>query len=151
MLEILRTNPGNIDFINLVRHLDDELASIDGRDHSFYNQFNKTDSLKHVVVAYHNNESIGCGAVKEFSQHTAEIKRMYVSPESRGKGVAAKILSELEKWALELNYTKCILETGKKHPDAIALYEKCGYILIPNYGQYINMEKSICFEKIISK
>ena len=151
MLEIVRTNSDNKDFIYLVKFLDAELASIDGRDHSFYNQFNKIDSLKHVIVAYHNKKPVGCGAVKEFDQDTAEIKRMYVSTELRGKGVATKILSELEKWALELSYSKCILETGIKHPDAVALYKKCGYKVIPNYGQYINMEKSICFEKIISK
>ena len=72
---------------------------------------------------------------------------MYVPPALRGKGIASAVLAELEKWAKELNYKKCILETGKKQPEAIALYNKNGYCIIPNYGQYENVENSVCFEK----
>jgi len=57
----------------------------------------------------------------------------------------------LERWAAELSYEKCILETGKKQPEAIALYKKNGYKLIPNYGQYAEIENSLCFEKVIKK
>jgi len=53
----------------------------------------------------------------------------------------------LEHWAVELGYKKCVLETGKRQPDAIALYTKQGYESIPNYGQYMGMENSVCFEK----
>ena len=72
---------------------------------------------------------------------------MYTSPESRGKGIATKILAELEKWAMELSCHMCVLETGKRQLEAIRLYKKNGYRLIPNYGQYTNMENSVCFEK----
>ena len=105
--------------------------------------------LKYVVVAYQENNPVGCGAIKEYSGDIMEIKRMYTSPESRGKGIATKILNELETWATELAYTKCILETGKNQPDAIGLYKKNGYMLIPNYGQYAGIEYSLCFEKEI--
>lgn len=74
---------------------------------------------------------------------------MYTLPENRGKGIATKILTELEKWAAELSYQKCILETGKRQPDAIWLYQKNGYKVIPNYGKYLVMENSVCFEKEI--
>jgi GNAT superfamily N-acetyltransferase len=74
---------------------------------------------------------------------------MYTSPEHRGKGIASKVLAELERWAAELSYQTCILETGKKQPEAIALYKKNGYKLIPNYGQYAEAENSVCFEKKI--
>jgi putative acetyltransferase len=70
-------------------------------------------------------------------------------PDNRGKGIAAQILNELEKWAKELNYKKCVLETGHKQPEAIALYKKNGYKQIPNYGQYIGIENSVCFEKLL--
>jgi GNAT superfamily N-acetyltransferase len=60
------------------------------------------------------------------------------------------ILAELEKWAGELSCTKCILETGKRQPDAIGLYKKNGYKPVPNYGQYAGVENSVCFEKVIS-
>jgi GNAT superfamily N-acetyltransferase len=72
---------------------------------------------------------------------------MYVTPVSRKKGIATAILSELEKWARELTYAKCILETGKKQPEAIEPYKKNGYRVIPNYGQYAEAENSVCFEK----
>jgi GNAT superfamily N-acetyltransferase len=75
---------------------------------------------------------------------------MYVSPERRNKGIASKILSELETWAGELSCKKCILETGLKQPDAIHLYRKNGYQSIPNWGQYVGVENSVCFEKKIT-
>jgi GNAT superfamily N-acetyltransferase len=78
-----------------------------------------------------------------------EVKRMFVPPASRRKGIAALILAELERWAKDLSATSCILETGKKQPEAIRLYTKCGYHPIPNYGQYAGMENSVCFEKLL--
>jgi putative acetyltransferase len=59
------------------------------------------------------------------------------------------VLAELEAWAAELGYPKCVLETGKRQPEAIALYEKQGYQRISNYGQYIGVENSVCFEKVL--
>jgi GNAT superfamily N-acetyltransferase len=147
MVKILKTNSDNPDFISLVKLLDAELAERDGEDHSFYAQFNKIDKIKYVVVAYENGKPVSCGAIKEYTADTMEVKRMYTLPRNRGKGIATKVLNELEKWADELSYKKCILETGKKQPEAIALYKKNGYKLIPNYGQYAEMENSVCFEK----
>jgi len=149
MIKIIRTNSDNRDFINLIKYLDADLAERDGNAHSFYAQFNKIDKIKYVVVAYEYSKPIGCGAIKEYAPTTMEIKRMYTLPESRGKGIATKVLTELEIWATELSYEKCILETGKKQPEAIGLYKKNGYKLIPNYGQYAEIENSLCFEKDI--
>ena len=147
MIKIIRTDSADQDFVDLVKRLDADLAERDGKDHSFYAQFNKIDQIKYAVVAYENNKPIGCGAIKEYAPNTMEIKRMYTSPESRGKGIATKVLTELEIWATELSYEKCILETGKKQPEAIGLYKKSGYKLISNYGQYTEIEGSLCFEK----
>lgn len=147
MINIIRTNSSNQNFINLLKYLDIYLAEKDGDDHSFYDQFNKVDKIRYVVVAYENGKPIGCGAIKEYSPDTMEIKRMYTLPESRGKGIATKILNELELWATELSYKKCVLETGKKQFEAIELYKKNGYKLISNYGQYAEVENSLCFEK----
>ena len=124
MIKIVRADSDNKDFVDLVKHLDAELAERDGKDHSFYAQYNKIDKIRHVVVAYENNAPVSCGAIKEFNPQMMEVKRMYTLPHSRGKGIATKILIELEKWASELTYKKCILETGKKQPEAIALYKK---------------------------
>jgi putative acetyltransferase len=150
MIHIIRTNSDNADFIFLVKFLDEDLAIRDGEDHSFYAQYNKIDKIKYTVVAYDDEKPIACGAIKEFDKDTMEVKRMYTLPEWRGKGIATNVLRELESWAVELSYKKCILETGKKQPEAIALYKKNGYGIIPNYGQYTGIENSLCFEKIIS-
>lgn len=147
MIKIVRTDSGNKDFIELVKHLDADLAIRDGDDHSFYNQFNKIDHIKYVVVVYENNRPLGCGAIKKFDEKTVEIKRVYTSPQSRGKGIATIVLSELEKWATELAYGTCILETGINQPEAIGLYKKNGYELMSNYGQYTGVKNSLCFKK----
>ena len=83
-------------------------------------------------MAYVDKRPVGCGAMKEYDRIAIEIKRMYTPPQYRGKGVASKILSELENWASELSYEICILETGNKMSEAIGLYIKNSYKIIPN-------------------
>lgn len=146
-MKILRTTSENSDFQKLVKQLDEYLAIMDGDEHAFYDQFNKIDLLKNCVVIFDNNEAVACGAIKEFDEKSMEIKRMFTLPEKRGKGLASTILKELETWTKELGYKKTILETGKKQTEAIALYNKRDYKIIPNYGQYIGIENSVCFEK----
>lgn len=146
-IELLRTDSDNADFRALVKLLDADLAIRDGAEHLFYAQYNKIDRIREAVVAYQNGEAVGCGAFKEYAPNTAEIKRMYVPPEKRGRGVAGRVLAELEAWAKELNFTECVLETGKKQPEAIRLYRKSGYETIPNYGQYAGVENSVCMRK----
>lgn len=147
MITIKRTNSDNLDFQTLVRELDKELTIRDGDEHDYYAQFNKIDAIKHVVVAYENDEAVGCGAIKSFDENSMEVKRMFVPETQRSKGIATLVLRELERWASELGFAKCVLETGYKQPEAIRLYEKNGYSQIPNYGQYVGMDNSICFEK----
>ncbi|MBK9639602.1 MAG: GNAT family N-acetyltransferase [Bacteroidetes bacterium] len=149
MITLKRTNSNHPDFQLLVRDLDLELKVRDGEDHAFYAQYNKSDSIKYVVVAYENSEAVGCGAIKEWDSQTMEVKRMFVPLKNRGEGIASLVLNELEKWAKELGYKKCILETGEKQPEAIQLYTKNNYKLIPNYGQYAGVEASKCFEKLL--
>lgn len=151
MIRLVRTDSTHSDFVALVQQLDADLVQRDGEDHAYYHQFNTIDKLKQVVVAYENNVAVGCGALKPFGTDAMEIKRMYVSPAHRGKGIAAAILTALEIWAAELGFTRCVMETGKKQPEAMALYQKSGYIVIPNYGQYEGIENSVCFEKEISE
>ena len=149
MVTLVRTDSANADFLSLVKALDADLSIRDGEDHSFYSQFNKIDKIKYVVVAYEDSLAVGCGALKEFSPDAVEVKRMYVSPYRRNRGMATAVLSRLEQWAKELGYSRCILETGKKQPEAIGLYYKNGYKPIPNYGQYVGIGNSICFAKDI--
>lgn len=150
MIIIKRVNSKNPDFIALVAQLDNYLTEVDGDEHDFYHQFNSIDKLQHVIVFYMDDIPVGCDAIKEFDSTTVELKRMYVAPERRGIGLGSEILKELESWAGELNYASCILETGKRQVEAIALYTKNGYQIIPNYGQYQGVENSACFQKNVS-
>jgi GNAT superfamily N-acetyltransferase len=151
MITIKRTNSEDKDFIELVRQLDAYLAEMDGEEHAFYAQFNKVNLIQHVIVAYDNDIAVGCGAIKQFDAGVMEVKRMYVDPVKRGNGIATTILAALESWAIELGYTTTVLETGKRQEAAIELYQKNSYHIIESYGQYKNVENSICFEKKLAK
>lgn len=142
-----RTDSADADFQTLVALLDADLAIRDGDEHAFYHQFNKITAIRYAIVCYADDKPVGCGAIKRYDDEKAEIKRMFVLPEYRGHGMALGILKELELWAAELNYTACILETGKKQPEAIHLYQKAGYTVIPNYGQYEGINNSVCMMK----
>lgn len=150
MLRLVRTTSENPDFRTLVQLLDRELATRDGAEATFYAQYNKIDLIRHAVVAYQNEEPVGCGAFKEFERSAVEVKRMFVQPTHRQQGVAQAVLAELERWASELGYASCVLETGKRQPEAIALYQRSGYALIPNYGQYVGVENSVCMRKALA-
>jgi len=147
MPKLIRTNSSDKDFQSLVIELDKDLKERNGEANDFFAQFNKIDLIKNTVVAYDHTQPIGCGAMKKFDETSMEIKRMYVPIENRGKGIAGAILVELENWARELGYKKCVLETGDKMLEAIGLYKKSGYEIIPNYGQYLGVETSVCFAK----
>ena len=149
MITLKRTTSDHPDFEKLVVALDAYLRIVDGEDHAFYAQFNKTSLLKNALICYENETAAGIGAYKEYDSKTAEIKRMYTLPEHRGKGIAKAILNELERWAAEENYTQSILETGFMQVDAIGLYQKLGYTITENYGQYIGVENSVCMKKKI--
>jgi putative acetyltransferase len=103
--------------------------------------------LKNAIICCEDEIAIAIGAYKEYDSETAEMKRMYTLPEHRGKGIASKILTELEIWAKEENYKFAILETGFMQTDAISLYQKLGYTFTENYGQYSGVENSICMKK----
>tara|TARA_R110002012_G_scaffold322096_1_gene555387 strand:+ start:75298 stop:75750 length:453 start_codon:yes stop_codon:yes gene_type:complete len=144
---IKKTSYEDKDFQKLTKALDNDLRVKDGDEHAFYNQFNSLEGLAQVIVVYKNKKAIGCGAFKNYDFHTAEIKRMFVLPEYQGKGIGSIILNELENCAKLQNFKYCILETGIRQPDAIALYKKNQYQIIENYGQYKGMQNSICFNK----
>ncbi len=123
-----------------------------GRYHSEqkkYDEYNKIESIDTVIVVYDHDIAIGCGCFKRFDNTTVEIKRMFVKTDCRGKGISKLILNELENWATELGFSRAVLETGKKQSEAIGLYEKSGFERIDNYGQYIDLPNSVCFEKIL--
>jgi GNAT superfamily N-acetyltransferase len=148
MISLIRTNSDNPNFKTLVELLDAELRILDGDQHVFYAQLNKTANVD-AVVAYIDGQAVGCGAIRAFSKEAMEIKRMYTLKELRGKGIATAIVAELEQWTRDLGYKACVLETGMNQPWAISLYKTLGYQQIPNYGKYEGVLNSTCFMKHI--
>ena len=146
-IKLVRTTSEDPDFRGLVAALDADLAHRDGEEHAFYHQFNGIAHLNRAVVAYLDGHPAGCGALKEFGQDALEVKRMYTRPGYRGRGVAGQVLRALEQWAAEGGFVRCVLETGRRQPEAIALYERHGYARIPNFGPYAGVANSLCFEK----
>jgi ribosomal protein S18 acetylase RimI-like enzyme len=99
------------------------------------------------IVAYDGDEAVACGAFRRHDDDTAEIKRMWVRPSARGRGIARMILDELEVSAVGSGYRATVLETGVRQPEAVALYESHGYTRIPNYGFYRESLLSRCYRK----
>lgn len=147
MINIQKCNSENKDFQNLISLLDEDLNSRYGILQAQYDKFNKTESVNTVVVAYQDENPVGCGCFKKYDNETVEIKRMFVKKENRGKGIAKMILTKLENWAIDNRYKKSILETGIKQNEAINFYQKFGYKKSDNYGQYIGNSNSICMSK----
>ncbi|MET3805764.1 GNAT superfamily N-acetyltransferase [Nakamurella sp. UYEF19] len=102
-----------------------------------------------VDVAGADSEAIGCGGLRPLTGEQAEIKRMYVRPAHRGRGVSRLILAALERQALAGGWTDLVLETGPLQTAAICLYETAGYRVIPNFGAYRDSPTSVCFGKTL--
>lgn len=150
MITLKRTNSNDKDFSDLIKQLDKDLRTLYESSQEEFDQYNVIENLDTVMIAYENNEPVGCGCFKKFDVGIVEIKRMFVTKVHRGKGIGAKILYELEKWALEMGYHFTVLETGIKQPEAVYLYKKLGYQVIKNYEPYIGNELSICMKKILT-
>lgn len=114
---------------------------------SFYAPLNSSDTIPTCLVAYVDGVPLGCGAFRLWRPRVAEIKRMFVDPESRGQGIGATILSELENWALELGFESAVLETSKRLTAALSLYDRAGYTFIDNFEPYVGVEDSVCLCK----
>ena len=146
MIKIVRTNSQNLEFNKLVKLLNSDLAKRDGKTHPL-SQFNDISNIKYVVLAIAEDKAVGCGAISKYDTSSMEIKRMFVSPKVRGQSIGGKILLELENWARELGYTKCILFMGSKQPEASKLYQRKNYSLIEKYGKLKDIPDSICLAK----
>lgn len=149
-LKIVKTDSTNEDFIKLVRHLDDDLNERYGFMQKQYDAINSLDFIKDVVVIYKEGEPAACGALKEYDRECVEIKRVFVAKEYRKQGLAKQIMDELEKIALSRHYSCAILETGVKQHEAIHLYTRTGFAIIPNYGPYAGNANSVCMKKMLA-
>jgi len=146
-MKLIRTSSDSPDFRELIVLLDKDLDSRYGVLQEHYNQFNKIEANNTVVVAYLEDIPVGCGCFKKFDNDSVEIKRMFVKVDYRGKGIAKKILTELEQWSTDIGYKNTVLETGSKQFEAINFYTNFGYYRIENFGQYAGNSNSICMSK----
>jgi putative acetyltransferase len=103
----------------------------------------------YFMVAVVGSQTVGCGAIVPVDQWTVELRRMYVRPAYRGRGVGRRLLSALETLAVSGGFATVRLETGIRQPEAIGLYESQGYVAIPRYGEYARNPFSRCFEKTV--
>ena len=148
-IKTIKTTSENKDFIRLVAALDKSLWERYPEENQEYWQNNILEINPNVVIIYLDNKAVACGCFKKYDKNTIEIKRMFVSPEARGMGLAQKMLQQLELWASELGYSVSVLETLYKQKEAIALYQKVGYFIIDNYEPYVGLKDSICMKKNI--
>ncbi|HJY13583.1 MAG TPA: GNAT family N-acetyltransferase [Flavobacterium sp.] len=102
-----------------------------------------------VVVVYLNEKAVGCGCFKKYNTNTVELKRMFVSQEARGLGLAQRIIKELEDEARTQGFETMILETLYKQIEAISLYQKVGFEIVENYEPYVGLTNSVCMSKVI--
>jgi putative acetyltransferase len=119
----------------------------EGANHFRLDPEEVADGRGAFLVAYIDGKPLGCGAVRRIDPAVAEIKRMYVAPEARGRGVGRQVLLVLEAEARRLGATRLVLETGPRQPEALALYSRAGFVEVPNFGEYIGCEFSVCMAK----
>jgi GNAT superfamily N-acetyltransferase len=146
-MKVVKTTSENNDFIALITALDKSLWESYPELKSDYWGNNIIELNPNVVVIYLNEKPVACGCFKKYYKNTIEIKRMFVSPEARGLGLAKKIVQVLELWAKELGFSFSVLETLYKQKEAIGLYQKIGYVIVDNYEPYVGLENSICMKK----
>lgn len=148
-IQLIRTNTDIPDFQRLIKMLDNELWNELKEDQATYDPLNKVPGIPTAVIVYVNDIPAAIGCIKIWNDSTAEIKRMFVQKEHRGKGLSKMVLQELEKWAVELNSSKLVLETSIRFKVAQQLYIKSGFVIMPNYPPYIVLPESICMRKEI--
>ena len=147
MIRIERTTPEDLGFQQVAEQLTRLLTEINGKDDAFFQNLNRSDTIPYALVAYDEDQPVGCGALRPYDTEHIEIKRMFVDSNARLQGVGSLLLQELELWARELGYRYTRLETSDMLEQAISLYQKFNYQIIPNYGSYECEAHSLCFEK----
>ncbi len=134
----------------LIAELDAELSSLYPPEANFF-ELEEAEVAGHngvFLVARVNGEALGCGAFRRIDTLSAEVKRMYVKPSGRGKGVGRAILQAIESQAHAVGIRRMLLETGTKQREALVLYERAGYVKVPLFGRYVKaVATSVCFGK----
>lgn len=148
-MDFHRTDGKNEDFIENCRLLDMDLDRRVGKKikRDKYKKYNRLDDIKQAIVVYEDGKAIGGGAIRRYDEESVELKRVFIHTEYQGRGIGSKLVLLLIEWAMELGYKKMILETGELLVESCAVYKKLGFLVIPNYGPYVNMPESLCMAK----
>jgi GNAT superfamily N-acetyltransferase len=148
-MKVMKTNQEDTAFLTLISALDEDLVLRYGESQKQYQAHNGVQKINTVMVVYDEGIPVGCGGYKFYDTATVEMKRVFVLPTMRRKGVAKMLLKALEEAAKAEGYREAILETGTKQEEAIALYQHYGYKIIPNYGPYEHLPYSVCMKKVL--
>ena len=150
MLHIIEASIDSPDAKVLISELGKQLTQITGDDGTANFHSEDVKEEKSVfLIAYLDGIPYGCGALRNLSNDTAEIKRVYARKNKTGVG--RSILCKLEEKAKEFGYSKLLLETRKQNTHAIQFYNKCGYVHCSAHGNYCGKENAYCFEKYLIK
>ena len=149
MLELRFVDADNKDFHDLAAKLDEYYFSLVGEVQNRYAPYNLPHLFQCRIVAYVDGKPAGCGAWKKIDETTFEVKRIYIAPEFRRKGIAGAIITALEQDAAKQGFARAILETAPMTGDSAALYRKLGYHEISYYGSPAGAENCRCFEKML--
>lgn len=147
-MKLVYTNGENPDFVMLCGLLDESLDEIVGKGkRAKYKQYNTLENIHDVILIYDKDIPVASAGFKKFDDKTAEVKRVFVCKDYRGRGISKLLLSALEEKAKSKGYSRLILETGKLLTAAHSLYQSFGFQVIANYGPYANIPESICMQK----
>lgn len=153
-VEIRRSTLSSPDAARLITALNLELTAAfpePGANHFSLHEAQVALGDGAFMIAYLEDHAVGCGAVRRLDRATAELKRMYVDPSVRGRGIGRSLLEALEQEAHLLGVMRIVLETGTRLAPAIKLYEAMGYVRIPLFGEYLSSpDTSLCFGKSLS-
>lgn len=146
-MELRFVSPKCPDYAMLAKQLDAYYISLVGDVHLKYAAVNDPKNMACIIVAYEGNTPVGCGCWKPVDEQTAEIKRIFVLPLYRRRGIASSIIDLLESHICASGYEKVLLETARTTDDSKALYLSLGYKEIPYYGSPAGAENCRCFLK----
>ena len=148
-IKVVKTTSENPDFISLIKTFDTFLWERYPELKKDYWGNNLIEFNANVFLAYLDQKAVASGCFKKYNNDTVELKRMFVSPEARGLGLAQLVIKELEAEAKNIGFKTMILETLYKQVEAIGLYQKMGFNIVDNYEPYVGLQNSICMSKSI--
>ena len=151
-IQVEPARPDSVDAMQLIAELDQYLNDLPYTPESrhAYSIEKLLNEGVDFFVAFVDGKAAGCGGVKLFKRHYAEVKRMYVRPSFRGVGLGKAILNHLAQHAIDGGINVLRLETGIYQTEAIGLYERWGFQRRPPFGEYKEHPLSLYFEKRIA-